>query len=86
MPEAPEDPLAGLSPRTRKLLQSLFPEDAGTRWLLRHNPGFGCDPLRLVAQGREPELQHYLSRWLQPAETPPAPFESLFSDPGAAAR
>lgn len=72
------------SASTRQMLASLFPEDGGVLWLQRHNPGFGCAPLRLIEQGREAEVQRYLSHWLQPADTPPATFESLFADPGAA--
>ena len=76
---------ANPSTRTRQMLACLFPEDEGARWLRRDNPGFGCAPLRLIEQGRETEVQRYLARWMQPAEPPPATFESLFGDPGGSA-
>lgn len=81
MIERPPQIVATPSARTHHLLASLFPEDAGARWLHRDNPGFGCAPLRLIEQGREAEVQGYLTRWMQPADAPPASFESLFTDP-----
>lgn len=69
------------APRTRALLEAVFQEQA-EQWLERPNAALGSSPLQLIAQGREREIQSYLSRLLDSAEVPPATFDSLFrSDP-----
>lgn len=86
MPEPGADARAGLAPLTCQLLDRLFPEDGGARWLRRDNPRLGGTPLRAVEQGREGELQRYLEDWLRPAEAPPDSFDTLFAEPGTEAR
>ena len=65
------------APGTRILLEAVFQEQA-EQWLERPNAALGGSPRQLIAQGREREIQSYLSSLLAPADAPAATFESLF--------
>ena len=73
-------PFERISPRTWSLLNTAFQDPHQAEcWLQRSNPTLGSAPQQLIDQGREREVQTYLTRWLNPADAPPVPFEALFS-------